>query len=1342
MPTQELRLRCITEGDPSGAKLVVEAVEQLEDAATSSSAAVSKMGEAMAKGFERPRDEMGRFTSQAQGLGASIAQGFDQATATTNKFQVALSDLPPHLQDAINGAQKAGDTVDAATKKMLEGWTAQIRPLDQLEKEFSQLVAAGANVDAFAKRFSKEIITGAAAQQKFGQELTSVQKSLLAEANAFQEVEKAGKSMAAASKSAATEMKEVGTAAKDSGMSFGKLVGSFITAQAVIGALKTGFNLFVGTLKEGIQAVFENDAAMSRASETAKRWGLSMADITTAAEKIQNPLLEATNKLSMMSDLLNKGFSIDQASKMVDAFGDLAAAGKDAGQTVQDAMGMITKAITTGRVSGEELIRMVPSLKGLSKELTGMATGQASASDIAKVFNAVMKDQQAVMGSLAEYIKKPQGQLELLKVQLNETKEALGTGFLNGIKPLATMFTELSGKATGLQDVVQKLGFFLGTAITKGVQLAIESFLVMKATIIALEIVWNQIKFTVAQVVLSIVNSIKALADAMAKIPLAPPQWKQASKELAVIGGQMAIAMGQSSVAISKLNPEFEKAAKEAGEMHLQLIKAPPTLKEFTAAAGSAGPPLAKLGEGVEGAGKKVSEALPKFKDFIQNLEDLRPALGILDTSTFENWSAAANLLGVWEQATAELDDELGGLQLNLGSVLDASNQANAGILGSVDAFQKADTSIEKVSNSLDKLITKTAQWGQVLGQIGANIGGTFGGIISSVGAGFDSFSKMMEQMGDKAGAMAVSIVSGISTALQGIGQAIGGKGGAILGAIGNIGSAFASGFAVGGPIGGAIAGGLAAIGELFKAFGKDWVGDIKKTTAAMGLALSEGLTNSIAELAEKIGDEVTAINLSLGSIVDEMGTEGGNLEKFTGMLADTFRLWKEGFLDAAQAAEVFGNVWPKLAQASLDATGIISSGLQDIARMAAESGLNVSEIEGFLRDQISRVQGLIAEQVDKLKGALSVLTTSFASDLEAMMKKLEDGMLSLDKVKPPEGDIRIRPINEDGTEPPTPFADVDLQKLQEDFNTLSDIVVATAASILAAGGDMSDVLAAVGGSVDQLKKAMKEFGLEGDQALKSVISQLNFAKKFEEPLSKLKALSDGMSALNQLGLLNQKTFSDMQKSMSSQFDIIIGKGGASRKELAAMKPELLQLAMLSEKYGLTLDPNIQRLIDLAKKQGIITENDFAPTLEESMVDLNATLKSLQETLALFLGTMQAIPSQINTTVTTNYETTGEPPPLGDDIRFRAIPPSFAGLQDPIMFIRPTVIKAHSGETLFPSAQNARQSSFGDPVRNPGMDTRQTTNYITLNVHHPSQSEMVQMLQRIFDQGLVSLDRS
>ncbi len=522
-------------------------------------------------------------------------------------------------------------------------------------------------------------------------------------------------------------------------------------------------------------------------------------------------------------------------------------------------------------------------------------------------------------------------------------------------------------------------------------------------------------------------------------------------------------------------------------------------------------------------------------------------------------------------------------------------------------------------SAALSTLGTDFAQLAQVSG-------GSFGGIVQDIGKIVSAMKlgqDAAEQWGkaDSAvgkGLAAVGMVTAMASATQG-GGAKGAIGGAITGA--------EMGMEIAGPWGAAAG---AAIGLVVGIIRTDHrLEDVARDAGEkFGTVFSDATAKAIADDMDKGMSEVGAELNNLDKIIADMGgITAQNVGRITDRFHDLFSMLQTGQMTAKQVNAQLTASFPALQKASTDAFGNWSAGLKEIIRLDGIAQTKNETIAAALKEQGANALSAFNDV------ATSMLTADKLTVWDDLKKKVDDATAS------GTGLADALQAQKDG-------ADLASSGLKD----LGIQAIATFTAAEAAGMSEADALKAIHPALASLQHAYEDLGISTDDAALAALMMRDKIATAAPALSAgISGLSGEMIALNNMGLLNAQTFGAMERTGKSLYDQLIAKthelGGTDADAIGQMQKYLHEVIKAAEDLGIPIDENTQALIDQSKAAGIWQD---ALTPDDKM--LNA-FSSPQKAVEHLTNALRGIPDAVDTTVTTHYQTTGDPtgqPPIRD----------------------------------------------------------------------------------------------
>lgn len=272
---------------------------------------------------------------------------------------------------------------------------------------------------------------------------------------------------------------------------------------------------------------------------------------------------------------------------------------------------------------------------------------------------------------------------------------------------------------------------------------------------------------------------------------------------------------------------------------------------------------------------------------------------------------------------------------------------------------------------------------------------------------------------------------------------------------------------------------------------------------------------------------------------------------------------------------------------------------------------------------EINRVMDQYKDKTEAAKQAQEALKSSLAG-LGNDLKGMFDQALQFTGLLPPAFQEMVKLAKQAGGEFRAMAQDFkvamgeamadNLAKLVDQFEVLSkngikpttdqlqmmmSSAVAAFQTMIRNGADFLSVVQQLGPSVKDIQALLKAAGLEGTDAFKDILHWTNLVNdKIKGPLIQAaQLLNQQLTLMANNGQLNQKRFNDMTGSVTDLFEQMKKSGMSQQDILRAMQPNLQTIWELQQKYGFEVDATTQKLINQAKRQGLIGE-EFKSTEE------------------------------------------------------------------------------------------------------------------------------------------------
>lgn len=378
-----------------------------------------------------------------------------------------------------------------------------------------------------------------------------------------------------------------------------------------------------------------------------------------------------------------------------------------------------------------------------------------------------------------------------------------------------------------------------------------------------------------------------------------------------------------------------------------------------------------------------------------------------------------------------------------------------------------------------------------------------------------------------------VKTISSISSAIgAGIGQLVG-IGPTIGGTIGKIGGTI--------------------VGVIASAFtGKErWQRVMEDVGESWGKAISEGLAKQIAELAEKLAKDKglakgtatwAAELLKTADIIRELGIRTTEeLDRAAKKTREIFAALQSGVITASEAKKAIGDAFSELVKGMEETGQVVNANVAKIIEDARNEGLQIKEIIEFVNNQL-----------EKASSAISTLIG---------LHKQESGWLEF---------------------------------TQNELTIISSSLSAIFAEAQKNGESLFQAFQRIADPLQQLRDYFQQTGQAVPEALKQLFQYQNFFNTFQQNIGVVDAIRSALEALASIGPPSAETWQASLAEVVNQYNQILAAGGNHQMALASIAPMLSTIVQIAQQYGLQIDENTQKLIDEARQNGLLQDQQLS----------------------------------------------------------------------------------------------------------------------------------------------------
>lgn len=230
-----------------------------------------------------------------------------------------------------------------------------------------------------------------------------------------------------------------------------KTAASFNQVLIATAGLATAAHGLVGVINETVAAANKEQAAMTGLVSISKAFGQSSDDATKAAKELtRDGLLNIADAARGLKNLLQSGFSLDQAIILMNRFKDSAAFGKQSALSFGDAVASATEGIKNGNSILVDNAGVTKNLSIILEEAGFSAQDLMKATTDANVrmalFNGIVKETNPQVGDAAKLTELYAGKQAMLAQKSFELKSQIGEALQPALVKLLETVTPLIEK--------------------------------------------------------------------------------------------------------------------------------------------------------------------------------------------------------------------------------------------------------------------------------------------------------------------------------------------------------------------------------------------------------------------------------------------------------------------------------------------------------------------------------------------------------------------------------------------------------------------------------------------------------------------------------------------------------------------------------------------------------------------------------------------------------------------------------------------------------------------------------------------------------------------------------
>jgi TP901 family phage tail tape measure protein len=418
-------------------------------------------------------------------------------------------------------------------------------------------------------------------------------------------------------------------------------------------------------------------------------------------------------------------------------------------------------------------------------------------------------------------------------------------------------------------------------------------------------------------------------------------------------------------------------------------------------------------------------------------------------------------------------------------------------------------------------------------------------------------------------------------------------------------------------------------------------------------LQISDETGKRLQDLTKKFGAAGAEARM-LGQIMKDTGINADNFAWYVSKATNTLTLMASGMLDTKTGIAAADDAFIELIDAAKRLGTEGTPELINFIKTSREMGLQIASVTKYVDEQLgvvrtgskSAADGLLAmaQAIAPSSTALVDANVALKASLQGVLDKMAGMDPASDEYRKLKADAdeysKAIKANEDATKQLAINSVDGLKRVENQTLAVFNAMIANGAS--AAEAEES-----IGPALDVIIQKHKELGIAVDPAIEKLLHIRDVTESHKELMSAIEGNDAVLKALGNTGFLNAEALKAATDNAGDYYNQLIAAGMDGDEALAMMGPTLSDIDEYAKTYGLTLDDNTLKMIEAAKKAGIIKEKvDMgaeAKKTNDLLTDMRDIFAAIAEKLGIVLDKIGLIPKNIKTTVDVEYNDPGLP---------------------------------------------------------------------------------------------------
>ena len=440
-------------------------------------------------------------------------------------------------------------------------------------------------------------------------------------------------------------------------------------------------------------------------------------------------------------------------------------------------------------------------------------------------------------------------------------------------------------------------------------------------------------------------------------------------------------------------------------------------------------------------------------------------------------------------------------------------------------------------------------------------------------------------------------------------------------------------------------------------------LGEVSESTAkqiAEDAALSSELWKKVLKsLGESVRDvtkdeaDAIAVTQNLNAVMRDTGITLDNITKYWGLALDAINQYSAGQLTANETSAVLDEAFAQLLAAAQKFGEEGSAAMVAFILKTREAGLEIPSITAYINEQLGLIQKGSVNAADGLLAMVAAIapgSTELSASNEKLKKELADVQAAMAGMGDTGSEDYLK-LRDKAIQLSEAIAanEADLSKMGAEgeaaLKRVENQTLAVFNAMIVNGASVADATASIGPALDLIIQKHKDLGTEASPAIEKLLKIRGVTESHKELMTAIEGNDAVLKALGNTGFLNQESLNDAAASAADYYDQLIAAGMDGSEALAMMGPTLSDINDYAKTYGLTLDDDTAKMVEAAKKAGIIKEKvdmgEEAKTTNKLLGDMRDIFQEIADKLNIVLDKIGLIPKDVTTTVNVEYNDPG-----------------------------------------------------------------------------------------------------